>query len=86
MKQCSKHGSDLLRGTVETRSGYPPAPPDGYFEAQEGLFPFANSWVMGGCVIDLESDGTESVDYCPECRAAEKAWQSENEMEEFWKV
>ena len=86
MKQCPKHDSDLLRGTMETRSGFPPAPPDGYFEAREELFPFAKSWEMGGCVIDPESDETESVHYCPECRAAEKDWQSQNEMEEFWKV
>ncbi len=85
MKTCEVHGVDLQNDRVEVRGGFPPAPPEGYFEAKAGRFPHANSWVLVGCVIDVDSwDDREEVDFCLQCRLAEKQWFSGRLAEGYW--
>lgn len=43
-----------------------------YRDAQWDLFPFANEFFLGGCVVDQETRAI--VHYCPECRRARKQW------------
>jgi hypothetical protein len=87
IQKCPVHGNYLQSGKIDIRYGYPPAPPLGYFEAQEELFPYAKSWEIGGCVIVIDdSEDQTPVEFCSECRRAEKDWEAEHEMEEFWRV
>ena len=87
MARCEVHDEELLGDRVEVRRGMPPAPPAGYFEAKERLFPHANSWIMGGCMVDdgiYPNDDVEDVDHCPKCRIAERSWFEGRQSEEFW--
>ena len=70
--KCKVHDVELLKGTAPIRYGLPPAPPVGYLEAQDKLFPNAVSFVLGGCILDDANEQT--VSYCPLCREAERAW------------
>ena len=84
---CEIHNVELQNDNVEVRRGYPPAPPQGYDEAATELFPHANAWVLAGCVIldDLdEEDDYEQVQFCSQCRIAQKSWLDGREVEDFW--
>ena len=43
-------------------------------EAAEKYFPYANSVIYGGCVIELDSPRYKEITYCPKCREVEKTW------------
>ena len=43
-----------------------------YLDDQPKLFPFANEFFLGGCVVQPETKAV--VHYCPECRRARKQW------------
>ncbi len=85
---CVTHGVRLESDIIKVRYGLPPAPPIGYFEAEETLFPYANSWKTGGCVITDEDgiDQDDRVTFCPECRLAQKSWLEGEEVEDFWRA
>ena len=90
MPKCRLHNVDLLFGKTVIRRGLPPAPPDGFFDAEGSLFPNARTFEIGGCVMP-EPGGPNDRDekrvrYCPSCRQAQKAWQLEREVDDFWKV
>ncbi len=87
MRTCKLHNEDLKRDKVKVRRGLPPGPPEGYFAAEASLFPHANSWILGGCVIDDEidpEDDREDVYFCPQCRFAENTWFAGRKAEFFW--
>ncbi len=58
-----------------------PGPPIGYPDEMK-RFPNANTEVLGGCCIEIGDDGkllsptNEAVLYCPDCRQAQKEFQS----------
>jgi hypothetical protein len=87
-RKCTLHGVELVPGTMEIRYGFPPAPPPGYFEAQEKLFPNAYLWDMGGCTIKVDDDGpidtVETVNHCFACREAQLMWEQEQKVTGFW--
>ena len=74
MKKCEKHGVALESGTAPVHYGMPAAPPTGYLEALRNQFPNSFLFVLGGCVIDDESQPENEVMFCPECRSAEEIW------------
>jgi hypothetical protein len=66
------HGVELVKGTAPIFYGLPPAPPPGYLDAMETLFPHSHLFAMGGCVIDDKRE--TDVDFCTLCREAENRW------------
>lgn len=88
MRRCEIHAENLQSDSVEVRRGLPPAPPEGYREAETDFFPYANSWIMGGCVILVgvdEPGDREQVEFCPQCRIAQRSWFEGRQSEEFWR-
>ena len=71
--KCPLHGAALRTENVSIAYGLMGALP-GYFEAQKKTFPFANSVVLGGCIVSKDSPTTETVKFCPKCRAVQKRW------------
>jgi TonB family protein len=82
---CEVHRREILRRDrvkiVYGLVGFKP----GFLEAEENVFPNANSAADGGCIIEVQLDpcsGKEiqvspkyaEVLYCPVCRRAEKQW------------
>ena len=78
---CPIHQTALKRGKAEIRYGLRNFGPDGHIEeycdAKRTLFPFANSWTPGGCVMRIPGPRFEKVIYCKKCREAEQAWLQE---------
>src|SRR5690606_32981421 len=72
-KICEVHNVPMKRGTVPIRYGLGPAPP-GWGGTREKEFPNANSYIMGGCLVDVDNPETDRVTYCPVCRAAENEY------------
>jgi len=70
---CPVHGVDLRVGKVWIEYGLY-CFSDDFVEAQSARFPWANSRVMGGCIIRHGVPGRVDVKYCPECRESEKAY------------
>ena len=85
MSKCEMHKVELLPGRCEIRRGMPPAPPAGYYLAKETIFPNANTWDTGGCVITPEDENDEPVQFCPACRAAERIWEADLDADDFWR-
>jgi hypothetical protein len=52
-----------------------------YLETAPKLFPHANSYYLGGCVIEQYSPEYAEILYCRKCRDAEKVWLKENGKE-----
>ena len=71
-KKCHVHDRDLLEDKVSIHYGYPLTTEE-YSLASSELFPFANSYYLGGCVRKPELSAR--VMYCPDCRLAEKEWE-----------
>ncbi|HEX8248430.1 MAG TPA: hypothetical protein VF599_09680 [Pyrinomonadaceae bacterium] len=51
---------------------------EAYGSVKPKMFPNANSYYGGGCVIEEDSPKYVEVLYCHKCRAAERAWLKEN--------
>lgn len=85
MGKCGIHGMQLKSGAGEIRFGMPPVPPAGYEKANINSFPNANSWQMGGCVVDRGEATDSKVAFCSACRVAEKKWEDEHGVDGFWK-
>lgn len=77
---CRVHQVALLEEQVPVRYGLFRFPAD-YLRAQEEQFPNAYSFVLGGCRVSPANPTTRKVSYCPECRAAEKAWHEAHPSE-----
>jgi hypothetical protein len=73
---CKLHGTRLKMKQVPVRYGLPPY--DGARAVQEKLFPCANSYFSGGCVIDFDNPSHRNAMVCEECREAEALWRKEN--------
>ena len=84
MRKCGLHNVGLKLGTREIRRGLPPAPPEGFFEAEETLFPNAKSFEIGGCLVSPDDVNEKRVYFCPECRKAELDWHAGRDVERFW--
>jgi len=85
-KHCPIHRLRLKEDKVEIAYGLMGYKP-GFLEAEKKLFPYANTSVGGGCMIDMAKNpctGEEVqmspkfalVLYCPKCRAAQKRWSN----------
>ena len=85
MRICRVHNLPLKTGKAEIRRGLPPAPPGGYSEAAESLFPLSRSVEMGGCVVGLELKDEKRIRFCPACRDAERKWLEDHDADEFWR-
>lgn len=72
IKKCHVHDRDLLEDKVSINYGYPLTTEE-YSLASSELFPFANSYYLGGCIVKPELSAR--VMYCPDCRKAEKEWE-----------
>jgi len=73
IEKCHVHDRDQLEDKVSIKYGYPVTTEE-YSLASSELFPFANSYYLGGCVFKPELSAR--VMYCPDCRKAEKEWES----------
>lgn len=73
LTKCPLHGTALQSGSVRIAYGLIKGLP-GFFEAKKKAFPYANSVVLGGCLVSKDSPTTEEVKFCPQCRAAQKRW------------
>ncbi len=69
MSKCEVHNSELEDGKANIRYGLIVLP-DEYRKAREKLFPNANSFVLGGCIIGGVSE--TQVKFCRLCREAER--------------
>ena len=85
MRKCRLHNVGLKFGTREIRRGLPPAPPDGYSEAEKGLFPNAKSFELAGCLVGPDDPQVSRVYFCPACRTAELEWHNNRDAENFWR-
>ncbi|HWS54299.1 MAG TPA: TonB family protein [Pyrinomonadaceae bacterium] len=75
-RSCEVHGFKLERDKVRIAYGLPVLDPVGA-EASGRLFPHANSWAGGGCVVTDDSPKFAEVLYCRACRAAEASWREQ---------
>ena len=76
-KTCELHGSNLEPVQVPVRYGLPL-----YDDARcvaDRLFPNANSYLPGGCVVDASSPRQIRGFVCIDCRKAEIAWREQND-------
>jgi hypothetical protein len=70
--KCPVHKIPLKEDTVWIHYGFPVVTEE-YMTAERELFPYANSYFLGGCVVRPEKRAR--VKYCTECRRAEKDWE-----------
>src|SRR4051812_49406335 len=70
---CPLHGCTLLDGVVPVFFGFFGCGQK-YGPAGRNSFRYARSWAAGGCSVSGGRPPVEEVRYCPECRAAERAW------------
>lgn len=77
---CELHGEVLIKDKVQIAYGLMSFSYDraAYQTEKPKLFPHANGYYLGGCVIDHYSPEYAEVLYCRKCRDAEKAWLAEN--------
>lgn len=76
-KNCEVHGIPLEEGKAEIAYGLI-GMDDRYWQDKRYLFPNSNAWVLGGCIAqDIEF---AEVDFCQECRQAEKVWHQIKKM------
>jgi hypothetical protein len=76
--KCEIHDYILLRANVPIHYGLISID-DEFIEAREKLFPNANTSVMGGCVLEDESEMELLI--CEKCREAETKWRKDNNRE-----
>jgi hypothetical protein len=72
---CPIHSCQLEEGSVPLRYGLIRLRPD-YLQAQKTYFPYAKTFMLGGCMIGPQK--TATVRFCHECRRAEQSWNDEN--------
>lgn len=75
MKKCELHNVKLENGFAPIRYGLLFIPDD-YIKARKKLFPNANTFVAGGCIVGFR-ERTE-LEFCTLCREAEENWKIEN--------
>lgn len=78
-KQCFLHNCPLKIEEVPVVYGLVSVP-KAYRNAQITLFPLANSYHDGGCVVSNQSPDTRKTEFCEECRDAEKKWKDEHPL------
>lgn len=83
MKSCPVHNIPLQTEFATIRYGYQlprgttnALLPEMYRAAMESTFPYGNSSWSGGCTV--KTPLWARISYCPNCRAAEEKWHSEN--------
>lgn len=87
--RCEVHGELFKKDKVEIIYG-DTVFRNGFLEAQEKLFPHANTEEYGGCIIENDavtglqiSPKYAEVLYCSKCRKAQKKWSRENRDKPF---
>lgn len=75
-KLCDLHREELKAGSAGISYGFVMKNED-VAEAKRRLFPNACSRVLGGCMIEDETEA--EVLYCDSCRRAETEWKDENQ-------
>ena len=75
-KICELQGEEMAMTNVPIRYGYPDF--DRAWEIAAELFPNANSYTLGGCVIAFDDPKFERLPVCRECRLAERRWREGN--------
>ena len=87
--RCEVHGELFKKDKVEIIYG-DTVFRNGFLEAQEKLFPHANTKEYGGCIIESDaatglqiSPKYAEVLYCHKCRIAQKKWSRENRNKPF---
>jgi hypothetical protein len=75
--RCEVHGIVLETDTVPIAYGLYRFD-ESERDARKKDFPNACSFVLGGCVIRPSSPRYQTVEFCPTCRAAERAWFEEH--------
>ena len=75
-QKCNVHGTILRPLKVPVYYGLP-ARDEALWDARAKLFPNSKSFVLGGCIVDLERSESEQL-VCDECCKAEKAWKTRN--------
>ena len=76
-KICPVHHVRLKRQRLGIVYGLVADDPCGSMErlwTEVKYFPYANSEIYGGCVIEPDSPRNKEVLYCPKCREVEKTW------------
>ena len=76
-KMCEIQNIELVSGEVEIRYGLIRFSKE-YMDVSDSLFPNAFEFKMGGCFVDPNNPKTRIVEYCNECRKAEKDWLKNN--------
>jgi hypothetical protein len=76
-RQCQLHREWMTIGDVSIAYGFPIID-KAYSKAEKKLFPHANLYSAGGCVVSPDSPKTEKVLYCSSCRKAEAEWQEKH--------
>jgi hypothetical protein len=82
---CEIHQEVLIKDKVPIAYGLMSFSYDraAYETEKPKLFPHANGYYLGGCVVDWNSSPEYAeVLYCRKCRDAEKAWLAENVKKE----
>ena len=74
LAECPVHDEPLLIEEVPIRSGLLRFPLE-YYAARRELFPFANAYVEGGCLVG--PDKVAKSPYCVACRRALASWSVE---------
>jgi hypothetical protein len=75
-KICPVHHVPLKREQLGIVYGlvFDPCNTNDRARAAEKYFPYANSVIYGGCIIEPDSPRYEEITYCPKCREVEKTW------------
>ena len=75
-KLCSLHKKKLLVDKVEITYGLAMIIPNPE-KVKDKLFPYANTYVLGGCVYGSDSARYTEVFYCKTCRKAYEKWRNQ---------
>ncbi len=73
---CEVHGKQMKRMMLPLSYGLPPRDEE-LREARARLFPHAWTYLLGGCVVDMDRPEAEAL-VCEECRSAEREWRRSN--------
>ncbi len=76
---CEIHKTKLIKMNVPISYGMPAF--DESFEVADVLFPNANQYVIGGCLVDESFPRFSKELVCRDCRKAKSAWEKENKSE-----
>lgn len=80
--KCKVHNTLLRKDRVDIIYGLMGFQ-KGYWQARKKLFPNANSYIGGGCVVETDSPRYAEVLYCVHCRKAAGKWARQHRHLQF---